>query len=379
MFKDVRLFKTYNFILLVTFFVSCQSKDPLIFKTLEVDFINQTGDVIKGEYLELDVMGGQFIAAYDTLLMVITNNPNALLQVYNNRTLKPLAMLCQQGHAKNEFADSYLYKLSDQVFTRNGDVIIVLRGEGGYVLKEINVTASIREGKTVVEGINTKVPYGCQEVYGIDNELTSLFTFNNHNYNLDMEEFNPPTFSVIDDNATKEVKIYRNLVDFENKEYTTFWYNDGMSKHPTKNIFVQCVTTMDYIHFLDLDNENYFSIHQMGTLTYAELHVPNKIRDNRYYEYDHEHFYEVIATEEYFLAFYLNGDYRKKSVIEGNKNAAELLAFDWSGNYLGGVKIDLVAQDFAYDSKNKILYGYRIFDEKIIAYDLSEFVNSFAK
>ena len=56
-----------------------------------------------------------------------------------------------------------------------------------------------------------------------------------------------------------------------------------------------------------------------------------------------------------------------------------MLAFDWNGNYLGGVKMDILAQDYTYDSKNKILYGYRIFDEKIIAYDLSEFVNSFAK
>lgn len=364
---------------ITAFLFSCQSKNPLIFETREVDFINKTSDVVEGDFLELEVMGATSIAVYDTLLMVVTNNPNALLQVYNTKTLEPLAMLCQQGHAKNEFAESYLYKLSDQVFMRNGDVIIVLRGEGGYVLKEINVTASIREGKTVVEGINTKVPYGCQEVYGIDNELTSLFTYNNHNYNLDMEEYNPPTFSVINENGAKEIKIFRSLVDFENPEYTAFWYNNGMSKHPTKNIFVQCVTTMDYIHFLDLDNENYFSIHQVGAMTYADVSIPYVIKDKIYYEYDYEHFHETIVAEDYLLVFYLNGDYRKQSVKEGNNSAAELLAFDWNGNYLGGVKIDLVAQDFAYDSKNKILYGYRIFDEKIIAYDLSEFVNSFAK
>ena len=41
---------------ITAFFVSCQSKNPLIFETREVDFINQTGDVIKGEYLELDVI-----------------------------------------------------------------------------------------------------------------------------------------------------------------------------------------------------------------------------------------------------------------------------------------------------------------------------------
>lgn len=34
--------------------------------------------------------------------MVVTSNPEALLQVYDTRTLEPLSMLCQQGRAKNE-------------------------------------------------------------------------------------------------------------------------------------------------------------------------------------------------------------------------------------------------------------------------------------
>ena len=38
--------------------------------------------------------------------MVVTSNPKALLQVYDTRTLEPLAMLCQQGRAKNEFTNN---------------------------------------------------------------------------------------------------------------------------------------------------------------------------------------------------------------------------------------------------------------------------------
>ncbi len=363
---------------ITAFLFSCQSKNPLLLETIDVDFINQTGDVIEGKYLDKDFIGGKSIAVYDTLLMVVTYDSKALLQVYDTRTLQPLAMLCQQGHAKNEFADSYLYQLSGQVFIRNGDVIIVLRGEGGYVLKEINITASIREGKTIVEGINNKIPYGCADVYGIDNELTKLFVYNNHNYSLDREEFNPPTFSIINDQNTEVLEIYGRLVNFENKRYSTFWYNNNMCKHPTKNIFVQCMNTMDYIHIIDLDNKNYYSIHQNGSPTFDNIYIPNKIT-NGVFEFDCNHFGMSIPAEDYFLVFFANGDYRKKSLQEGNEMAAELLAFDWEGNYLGGVKMDILAQDYTYDSKNNILYGFSIFNEKIIAYDLSEFVNSFAK
>ena len=362
----------------LTIFASFIFKPPLLLETIEVDFINKTGDIIEGEYLDIEFMGGKSIAVFDTLLMVVTSNPEALLQVYDTRTLEPLAMLCQQGRAKNEFTNNSIYELSNQTFQRNGDVIVMVRGEGGYVIKEINITASIREGKTIVEGINNKIPYGCGDVYGINNELTKIFVFNNHNYSLDREEFNPPTFSIIDEQDSEVLEIYGRLVDFENKAYSTFWYNNNICKHPTKNIFVQCMNTMDYIHFIDLDNKKYYSIHQNGSPTFDEVYIPNKIT-NGVYEFDSEHFYESIPAEDYFLVFFTNGDYRKKSIKNGNIKAAELLAFDWNGNYLGGVKMDILAQDYTYDSNNMILYGYRIFDEKIIAYDLSEFVNSFAK
>ena len=86
----------------LTIFASFIFKPPLLLETIEVDFINKTGDIIEGEYLDIEFMGGKSIAVFDTLLMVVTSNPEALLQVYDTRTLEPLAMLCQQGRAKNE-------------------------------------------------------------------------------------------------------------------------------------------------------------------------------------------------------------------------------------------------------------------------------------
>ena len=127
-----------------------------------------------------------------------------------------------------------------------------------------------------------------------------------------------------------------------------------------------------------LDNKKYYSIHQNGSPTFDEVYIPNKIT-NGVYEFDSEHFYESIPAEDYFLVFFTNGDYRKKSIKNGNIKAAELLAFDWEGNYLGGVKMDILAQDYTYDSKNNILYGFSIFNEKIISFDLSEFIKSIGK
>ena len=189
--------------------------------------------------------------------MIITNNSKALLQVFDTQTLRPIAMLCQQGRAKNEFSDNKINK-SNQLFLRGGDIYIILRGEGGAVLKEINVSSSLREGHTVVEEINNSIPYGCGKVVGLDKGINRLFTFNNHNYNIDLNEYNPPSFSIINKKSTKDIELYNRLVDFEDNIYSTFWYSGSIIKHPSKNIVVQCMTTIDYIHFFDIDNDKFF-------------------------------------------------------------------------------------------------------------------------
>lgn len=124
--------------IVITSLISCNAGNSLLLQTREVDYLNKTGDVIHGNILDLNVPGGKAIEVYDTLLMVITSDPNGLLQIYDIRTKQPLASLCQQGRARNEFSEKFIFKAS-QLFERNGDIIIVMRGEGGYVLKEVNV------------------------------------------------------------------------------------------------------------------------------------------------------------------------------------------------------------------------------------------------
>ncbi|MBR4793920.1 MAG: hypothetical protein IK038_09690 [Bacteroidaceae bacterium] len=376
MLSIIKKIKYSTIALSFVFVVSCNLADPLKNETREVDFINKTGDIIKGKTLDLDVPGCKSIAVYDTLLMVLTNNRDALLQVYNTKSLKPLAMLCHQGRAKNEFSDGYIYSFN-QILKRNGDVLIVLRGEGGSVLKEVNVSASIREGHTVIEGVNDNIPAGNDIVIGLNNGINRLFSFNNHNYNLDRETYDVPSF-YINDKKTKNIKVYRRLVDFENDRYSTFWYSGSLCYNPYRNVVVQCMNSIDYIHFFDIDNDNYFSIHQTGTSTFKSIKIPNKIVDD-VYVYDFNHFSESIGTEDFFLVIYMNGDYRKEKLKQGNGEATELLAFDWDGNYLGGVKLDIFVQDIAFDSLSNLLYGLRIRDEKIVTFDLSDFIKTIEK
>lgn len=379
MVRFMKLIVKCIFSIVITSLISCNSRNPLLLQTRDVDYLNKTGDVIHGKILDFNVPGGKAIEVYDTLLMVITSDPNGLLQLFDIRTKQPLASLCQQGRAKNEFGDKFISKAT-QLIERNGDIVIILRGEGGNVLKEVNVSASLREGHTVIEGVYNDIPFGCEGVVGLDNGIDRLFVFNNHNYNIDMKDYNPPTFSIINEEETKEIKVYGKLIDFDNEHFSTFWYSGGLCKHPTKNIVVQCVSNMDYIHYFDFDNNNFYSIHQVGSPTFDDIRVPDTTDpDGSISLYQFYHFYESIPTDDMFFVIYLNGDYRKDNLFESRGEAIELLAFDWEGNYVGGVKLDYGATDLAYDSKRNILYGIRSVDEKVVAFDLSAFVKSIEK
>lgn len=365
----VKKIATGGCIAAMMFLIACGYSDPLIFETRELDFNNKTGNVVNGEILNLDVAGGISIEVYDTLLMVIANNPDAHLQVFDKRTLEPLARLCQQGHAKNEFSDKNIFK-SDQTYVRNGDLIMILRGEGGNVLKEINVSESLRSGHTVVESINTNIPFHGGKVFVLDNNIKKTASITN---SIEVGTYTPPYLKINDENNNTEIDIYRRLVDFEDDIYSNFWYTGCICKHPTKNIIVQCMSTIDYIHFFDLENDKYHSVHQVGTPTFKSIHIPYNVVDGSY-QLDGKHFNEIATSEDFFLVLYFAGDYCTKEHSNGNYEASELLAFDWQGNYLGGVKLDMFAQDLSYDSKACTLYGFRMREEKIVKFDLTDFI-----
>ena len=63
--------------------------------------------------------------------------------------------------------EKFIFKAS-QLFERNGDIIIVMRGEGGYVLKEVNVSASLREGPTRIVGVYDNCPFGFEGWVGLE-------------------------------------------------------------------------------------------------------------------------------------------------------------------------------------------------------------------
>ena len=148
----------HDFILVVLislFTMSCNRDPNIQVDVREVDFLNKTGNVIEGKLVKSEILGSTDIIVFDTLLMVTTSNPEGQLQVFSLNTLEHLGSFCKQGRARNEMFK--VIAISEQVYYKNGHVILVLF-DPPSTLKEVNVTASIQNGKTeIINSLETSV------------------------------------------------------------------------------------------------------------------------------------------------------------------------------------------------------------------------------
>lgn len=360
------------FVITCSFFFSCAQKDPLALKTREVDYLNKTIDVIQAEKLDIDVLGIQDIVVYDSLLLFVTTEPSGMLQVYNKNSLEYMASFCSQGRAKNEFTGQVLL-VNRQYYVDNGELIIPLLDNESLIQKEINVSASLREGHTVVDGTEIRSTDAFNSVL-LDNELETTFSYRAPYENPETGEITMPVFSVKRHNEiTRKINVFRRHVRCEDPKYLQSCYRGNMLKHPDRNIVAYTMGIMDYILFFDFDNNNYYALHQIGSPSASELYVYKDRKKN------HSCFGGPLAdpTSDRFMVFYFGGNFTANSREKGEMGC-EVLLFNWEGEYLGGGKLDTNFLCASYDPETKMLFAANIVSEEIFTFDLSGLMNIIA-
>ena len=132
--------------LFIGLYSSCNRSSALQTEIKEIDYYNNTGDVIEGVTVT-KLIGSHSLIAYDSLVMIITRNPDAIISIYNTNSKQIIANLGTKGRANNEFVEAYT--TASQSFMRNGHLILPLYN-GAYEVKEVDVTQSLIEHKTVI-------------------------------------------------------------------------------------------------------------------------------------------------------------------------------------------------------------------------------------
>jgi hypothetical protein len=357
-------FKLLFVIILGLLIISCNKKPNLMVEVREIDFLNKSESMIEGRLVYSGILGAERIVVFDTLIMITRNTPYCQLVVYSTNTLDSIGGFCTRGRAKNEFLR--VHAPTVQVYYKNGHVVLPLV-DYMSVIKEVDITESLRLNHTVVLNTIDCMPFLDAHTVFIDNDLDKRFIherniFNGENYVENVTKVMVRYTINKPGTKTKEIKLYRRLVDVSKESQVQMPFGAYTIKHPQKNLIAHPHYYMDYILFFDLDNDKTFAVHQQGSRTF----------DDRYEDpgNDYYHFYGKANSSDYLFLLYEHGDY-SLSEPDLKKRCPELMVFDWDGNFIKSFKIDRVmSSNIGYDEKHKKLYGLTP-TEDLYEYDLS--------
>lgn len=359
-----RAFNLFVFTMFSLLMVCCNN-DPImqVDEIKEIDFINKTGDVLEGQLVG-EIMGARSSMVYDTLLFVVTSDPNGMLQIFSTNDFhQKLGSFCKQGRAQNEMSRLLLC----QAYKNNNHIYLFVI-DGGMRICELDITASLAKGATVVTRTRMRpfVELGL-DIF-IDNDIDYFLDFIDayEIVELDGQQKKAPCkYTLIKGEKQKDLAFFKSAMEVENNGFINFPYRGGMKKHPSKNIVVNQFIHMDYLLFMDFDNNYFYSVHQKGSMTHNDV-FHNK-KPGLY------NFTAGTATENYFFVFYRNGDYSRIEGAEGDY-LSELLLFDWDGNYIKGFKMDRNSDSMGFDENKKVLYTLNSKTEQLYSYDLSPYL-----
>ncbi len=382
--------KRYIFLIATILLVVSCKQSRLAIDVREVDFINKSHVTLKG--FEVDAqwpLGLLDITVSDSFLIVKTQGKGPRMHVYSD-DYDYLGQYCFIGRAGNEFITEASMPAKQIFKTADGKTLIPLK-DSGYGHKVMDLQQSLKSKITVItqqddftgERIFPISDGNVIHTLGVDFDYVFLDNDINHTFQM----YNPvveygkvliePSCAVMYDTVcVKSIKLWDHF-DKDDENYI----NGRLYKHPGRNLIIDPLTDMDYIIFFDLDNERNFAIHQSGSPSFDNKPEPEivgefKLPDGQIiYEYKHTpHFIGFACTDSFFMLLYFAGDYSTQ-VPDSDQAAPELLIFDWDGNFLKSAKMDVRITNIGYDERKQILYGVDYPNDRIICYDMSDFMS----
>lgn len=348
------------FILSLLLTISCKQDPNIQVNVHEVDFLNKTGDVMEGKLVKSEILGATSIILYDTLIMVVTDNPEGQLQVFSSNTLEHLGSFCKKGRARNEMLQAMC--VTEQVYYRNGHLILAML-DAPSTFKEVDITASLQSGNTEIISSHECLSMGDGEFMLLGNDYNYRYEFERNTFGVEEITGIPTGYTVYKDGKKRKLKFFKALMDTESPN-KTFPYLGSLYKHPQRNLVVQSFQNMDYLLFMDFDADKYFAIHQQGSLTFNDTYVHSKSKMP-------PHFTDGASSSKYLMFLYRQGEYTQQTTFDDWY--PELLVFDWDGNYITGFKMDRKINSIEYDKIHKVLYGMNG-DEELYAYDMGKII-----
>lgn len=322
----------------------------------DIDFLIQKKNVIVPKELDYCPLGTNEIISFDNYIFLTTNDPTGQLKIIDidNDTL--VVSICSKGRANNEFIEPMF--VGEQAYYKDGEIILPLI-DNRVILKEINITQSIKENKAVIKEHTSCISPLDGFFALINDDINKTFVFERPI--LSNGECGLPEYYIKEEGKEKKtIPVYDDKIDGDNRVSVYAQYLGNVHKHPRKNLMIQPLQNMDYILFFDLDNNHYYAVHQEGSRTFDD-----KVITNNNYKPSSLCFGNVaVSNDAFYVLYYAN------CINTDTNNKSEILMFDWDGNYIDGYVSDIEIHRITYNEKRNILFGLNISEEKIFQIDL---------
>ena len=329
----------------------------------EIRFKNLTDTLVHGYETDVQVMGAKSIVVCDTFLVVLTNDVQGYLKIYSTESLNFLGSLGSQGRAGNEFnKPSFL----ENPYIEESDVILPLL-DNNIVRKDLNITRSLKEGKAVINSSGRVMNAAIGSSFDLKRDKDKQFVCNSY----EITPPKPPTYYLKNGDQETEIMVYPQMVRAVEDHVGFLGYVSHIYRHPYKDIFVEAFNLRDYLFYFDFEKESYYAVHQKGALSFDDYYDVSAFSEG---EESVNFFWSGVCTNDFIMFLYGAGDYCIKSKdYKSSVTPQEVLVFDWSGNYLCGIKLDVRVQKITYDQKHKVLYGLNDSNESIYGFNLSRY------
>lgn len=354
------------FIFCCVFLCSCCTRNHYSYPVIEKEFANSSDILIDGNIINVEEVGMDEVIVRDSLLLLVTTNPAGYLLVLDTKSYRPMAHLCRQGRAKNEFMHSVVP--TKQTYFRNGDLILPMI-DNTQLVKEVNITKSISKAQTVIEETDECVSIVDGFNVFLENGIEKRFEYRycQDDPVLKGRSTLPEYYLISSQKKKEKVNVFPKIMDFQDPKRATAFYSGCLFKHPVRNLIVQPFQHMDYILFFDLDNGKNFAIHQPGSLSFDDI-IPAKQGNTIF------HFCDCAVSDDCFIVLYEAGDY-SRSFDDYSSAKPEIIVFDWAGNYINSAKLGKVVHSISYDSSSKLLYGIDRLNDSLYSFDLSSILS----
>ena len=373
-----------TFVVTLSFLLACKQKPEI--EVHEIDFLNKAEQTVHGVPVDVQMpLSVHGMIHCDSLNIVVAEDPKGYVHVYSDNW-QLLDVFSGKGRARNEFLTSPSMNRRQIFKGSDGHILLPLFDWRADVVKLMDITESLKEHWAIIADVRE---YGNEEENRIiDNvektetrlmsSFEALFLDDNlyHTLEITYADFyeilkKPVEYRIRHDSTFMEKpSILTDMEKLMGPQYQAK-YSRTAYRHPKRNLIIESFQNLDYIAFLDLDNNRSFFIHQAGSLTLDDEIEPYSIIDGVAHP-SRFCFANITVTDSFFIANYFGPSY------DDTFKDMELMFFDWDGNFIKSVKKDMNTKYNVFDPKTKTLYGIRMPDdeeEQLISFDLSTVID----